>query len=203
MRIQYLAVAIVATLVACSSNLPDSTTPRVAVFGAWQLNHEATDSLEGDRDDERTRRPRGLPMPAGMPWSGRFPGGMPGGPTTMGDTEDFFEMLRVRDVWLRNTDDIVLTQTGDGVRITYGHAAPIDFKTNGEKVKHTLRAFDDVESTAEWHDANLRIDHKIGLVRIQETYARIPGSDRLVQTVRIMGGVPRPIDVRRVYEPKS
>lgn len=197
-----IGAGVVLAALGCSGNKTQSVAPGPELFGTWRINRVASDSANGLRRSDGSgsrRRPGGARTGgAGMPGRGR-PGGMgiPGGGMGRSPREDV-EMWRVIDAWTR-ADSLTLAAAPNGVRITYPDNATIQLNTDGKTKKYAFLDFDDVESKAKWSHSRLEVEHRVGTLRISETFER-PAGARLIVTTRILGGS-RPMQIRRIYEP--
>lgn len=127
------------------------------------------------------------------------PGGRPevlGG----GMEEEIAELRRIVDVWTRSSERMTIAGADGVISVEYGDSAKLQIVANGKKFKHTFRGHDEVESKAKWKDGRLEIEHKIGRVRITETYSRARESTRLIVTTAVKGGFPRTMQFRRIYD---
>lgn len=103
---------------------------------------------------------------------------------------------RVAEVFTREVDIITLAAARSAVQIAYGNAPAVEVPTNGRPKKHSFQDFHDVQSKARWNHGRLDVEHRIGSVRVSETFQRV--SARLMVTTRILGNS-RPMVVRRLY----
>lgn len=189
MRLTVATVLIVGAA-ACAGNQPEGVAPRGDLFGSWQLDRAASDTLQQESAPEPSR--------GGVRVGGRFPGrgGMPEVLRTM--EEEAAEMRRVYDSWARGNERMTIDAASGVVRVEYADSARLELVT-GKKLKHDFRGFEGVESTARWKGGSLEIEHRFGRVRLTETFTRAPQSPRLIVTTQLKGGVPRPKLYRRIY----
>ena len=191
---------------ACAGNKPETVVPSADLFGTWQLDRAASDSVRSDPDSGSDNRARpggkggrdGRGGPGGIGGS-RIP--RPGGrPEVLGaGLEETAELRRLLEAWTRSSERLAIAGAGGVISVEYEDGAKLQIVANGKKLKHVFRGHDEVESKAKWQDGRLEIEHKIGHVRIIEKYSRAPESPRLVVTTTVKGRLPRPMEFRRTY----
>ena len=167
-----------------------SRQSRPSLAGLWRLDTEKTEQA-----DQAPEARGGAPRPD-WNWGPGYGGQIRGRPGPPIDAAMFQTLIRpVLQVLIRQTDSTIAISDATGQLTT--------FRTDGRKVKEPQLAGKDIEIVARWKDGQLQIERKlpdIGTVR--ETWFLDPATRELILQVRLSGErFPRPIELRRVYDP--
>jgi hypothetical protein len=171
--------------------------------GTWTLNRDVTDSLAKLRphigEDGRPGRRPGGGRGGVTGVSAEFPEGDPNAGDIVTNAEKMRNILDVIDDWNRGNEEIAITPSNQGIRITYADSTVLILPADGANRKFPFRNFDVVQAKSAWKDGRLVANYKVRGFSLQETYERGVDSPRLIVTTQVPGTM-RPLTFRRVYD---
>lgn len=174
----------------------------VDLAGTWTLDREASDdfaTVMGSRGTGMTVRGQGGAARVGRAGGGGA-GGRAGGGGRMIDRQT---IMRGLEELARPVERFTITQTDTAVTFAAADGRLVVLTTKGGRQR--LPWFDGVHTMvrAEWKDGALRLERSRQDVHAVDTYARQPGSSRLVLITTVSGGMAGEVRLQRVYNMTS
>lgn len=160
--------------------------PGVDLSGGWVLDQNASDSFDSEMSEPRgvVRRNPGSP-------------GAAGGGRMIRRDDVRRDMASLADAPERMT--LVQTDTSVSLRAAGSRRVAV-VPITGRRTSVTWLDGEAVDVRAAWRDGDLRIERKREDASAVDLYSRSPGSDRLIITTTLSGGMSPDIKLRRVYD---
>ena len=197
----FVLVLPVFTLATAAVTPPAQKPSRPHLAGSWELNPEKSQTQQ--REGIARGYPGGMGRGPRGPGGGSFPGRGGGEPPS----EEFPDLSRnggdrgMREL-LRPKPHLEIAQTDSSVSITDDAGWERDLLPDGRKVREELSQGGPAEVQSEWKGEKLVSLRKLDQgAEVKETFALDKKTGELVVELEVKSKrMPRPIEMRRVYE---